>query len=369
MESPQILDVPEPGGRAVRADLGRRLGAYLSAATTDPQLMLPLWTAFSRGEAVAVDRLAAATSAGWVDDALSSGLLVAVDVADGAPWARAVLCVVPVALAGELVWVASDFPWYADEPMAVDGPGAATGTLRALVPHRTYGRILDLGSGSGALGASLAAPGAAFDAVDLNPRAVALTELTAALNGGTAHATVGDLAQSVGVGRYDLVVCNPPFVLGRPRERTMFRDAEDEHAYAGLAHDIAPLLAESGIGCYLTNWVYGPELPDPLDELAGDLGEVVSCDVLVLERAVVTVPEYVRLWTDDEDLAAGWAAGLAARGVTHVGTGAVVVSRTADPDGPGPVALARPYDTPLEELAALVEDWIADPQAARGAPL
>lgn len=349
-----------------RREVGAALGGFLAAATSDPSRMLPLWTAFSRGEPVRASDLARSTEQGLVERLLNLQGLVEVDVEPGELWVRADLCIVPVALAGGMLWVASDFPWWSDEPDCVGGPGAATETLRALVPDRWAATsVLDLGSGSGALGLSFDA--ARLTAVDLNPRATAYTELTAALNGQAVDAVVGDFTDAV-TGPYELVVCNPPFVLGRPDGRTVFRDADDERAHAALAHDILPVLAPGGLGAYLTNWVYGPGLPDPLAALADDLATLPASDVLVLERAQVTAPDYVRVWTDDAALADAWSSGLQDAGVTHVGTGAVVVRRLsdADDDEPAAVTVARPYDPPLEDLAGLVDTWLAAQDAARG---
>lgn len=368
MQRVELLERTERSGRW-RSRLGAVLGVHLRAAMTDPALMLPLWRAFSGGEPVRRAELAAATSAEFVDDALAVGLLTGMDVDGEAPgeWVRATVCVVPVAMAGELIWIASDFPWFEDDPEAVNGPGAATQTLRSLVPPQVVRSVVDLGSGSGALGVAIGAAGdASLVATDLNPRATAFSELTAALNGQSLHTEVGDLTDPV-TGRHDLVVCNPPFVLDRPADRTMFRDAEDSRGYAGLAHDIVPILDEDGLGIYLTNWRYGPDLTHPLTELADDLGALPACDVLVLERAVVTAGDYVRVWTDDDNLAEHWEQTLTASGTTHVGTGAVLLRRLPgdEDDEPTHVSVSTAYDADLEALSGLTAAWLAAQQAAR----
>ncbi len=331
--------------------------------------MLPLWRTFSVGEPVRRAELATAMSTELVHDAFGTGVLVEVDVDGELPgtWVRAAVCIVPVAIAGEMIWVASDFPWFEDDPDAVHGPGAATQTLRGLLPTRSPRTLVDLASGSGALGVAIAcATGADLVAADLNPRAAALSELTAALNGLALEAQVGDLTDAV-TGRHDLIVCNPPFVLDRPADRTMFRDSEDPRGYAGLAHDLVPLLDEDGIGIYLTNWRYGPALPHPLTDLAEDLAALPACDVLVLERAVVTAHDYVRVWTDDDALAGEWEQALLAHRTTHVGTGAVLVRRLPDDedDEATHVSTSTAYDLSLDGLAGLVTGWLAAQQAAR----
>lgn len=368
MQRVEILETTE-FSRGCRHRLGAVLGDDLRAAMSDPARMLPLWRAYSVGEPVRSRELSTVASPGFVDDALRTGLLTTVDVDGEAPgdWVRASVCVIPVAVAGELIWVASDFPWFEEDPEAVHGPGAATQTLRSLIPALAWRSVVDLGSGSGALGVALAGgSGAGLLPVDINPRAAALSELTAALNGMTVRAEVGDLVDAI-TGWHDLVVCNPPFVLDRPVNRTTFRDAADPRAYAGLAHDLVPVLDENGIGAYLTNWRYGPGLPHPLVDLASDLAALPACDVLVLERAVVTAGEYVRLWTEDDELARQWEQTLAGNGTTHVGTGAVLLRRLPDDadDEPAHVAVSTAYDLPLERLGAHVAEWLAAQQAAR----
>lgn len=350
-----------------RSAMGAQLRTALDAATADPARMLPLWRAFSMGEPVREPDLVRAAGDALVDLAVRTELLVPVDSGDGETWLRGSLSIVAVALLGELRWIASDFPWYDDDPLAVSGPGAASSTLLALVPPEARReRVVDIGSGSGALGVALATEGTTLLATDVNPRAAALTELTAALAGVPVTVATGDLTGPVD-GLHDLVVCNPPFVLGRPAGRTVFRDAETPDAHAGLAHDIAALLDEDGIGVYLTNWVYGGELPDPLDALRSELTDVLGSDVLVLERALVPVAEYVAVWTEDDGLAATWTKSLQDAGVDHVGTGAVVLRRLSedDDDEPTRVSVVRAYGQPQSELAGLVGGWLSAQTAAR----
>lgn len=70
-------------------------------------------------------------------------------------------------------------------------------------------RVLDLGCGSGVVGALAARAGAVVTAVDLDPRAVA-----AARTNGVADARQGDLFGPVAGERFDLVAFNPPYFPG-----------------------------------------------------------------------------------------------------------------------------------------------------------
>jgi release factor glutamine methyltransferase len=83
-----------------------------------------------------------------------------------------------------------------------------------LVPGAT---VLDLCTGSGALGVCAALRGAGdVTAVDVSRRAVLTARLNARLNGVEVRAVRGSLFAPVGDRRFDLIVANPPYV---PAER------------------------------------------------------------------------------------------------------------------------------------------------------
>ncbi len=71
------------------------------------------------------------------------------------------------------------------------------------------GRALDLGAGSGYVAIWLAQRGWDVDAVDISPRALALTRRNAALNSVTPRIYASNMFSAVG-GTYDVIACNPP---------------------------------------------------------------------------------------------------------------------------------------------------------------
>lgn len=78
-------------------------------------------------------------------------------------------------------------------------------------------RVLDLGCGSGICALAAAKRGADVTASDINPDAVAATLHNAALNGLEMSALKSDLFEHVG--RFDVVLFNPPYYAGAPETR------------------------------------------------------------------------------------------------------------------------------------------------------
>lgn len=95
-------------------------------------------------------------------------------------------------------------------------PQADTGMLAAMLPSENLdsaSRVLDLCTGTGALGVHAAALGAGcVTAVDISRRALINTRLNAALRRRSVDTRRGDLTAPVRGERFDLVICNPPYV-------------------------------------------------------------------------------------------------------------------------------------------------------------
>jgi release factor glutamine methyltransferase len=94
-------------------------------------------------------------------------------------------------------------------------------------PRLRDGSVLDLCTGSGALGIVAAGAGAArVTAVDASRRAVLAARFNARLNGVRLRALRGDLFEPVAGERFDVIVSNPPYVPGEGAGRAF--DAGDD---------------------------------------------------------------------------------------------------------------------------------------------
>ncbi len=81
------------------------------------------------------------------------------------------------------------------------------------------GRVLDLCTGSGALALAAAKRATSVVAVDINPEAVRCARINALLNNFDDRVEVrhGDLFAPVNGERFDLILCNPPYYEGTPK--------------------------------------------------------------------------------------------------------------------------------------------------------
>jgi len=124
------------------------------------------------------------------------------------------------------------------------------------------GKVIDLGTGSGAL--LLAAldqwPDAWGIGVDRSAAAVAVARENAVRNGILARAAfiVGDWAMAVGT-RFDLVLCNPPYVesgaslppdvAGHEPASALYAGTDGMDDYRRIIPMLPALVADGGIGC------------------------------------------------------------------------------------------------------------------------
>jgi methylase of polypeptide subunit release factors len=200
-------------------------------------------------------------------------------------------------------FVVSMSPYYpqarnSDSPVYI-GPDSLT--LAAALPYRgTFGRVLDLCTGSGIQAILLADIADQVTAVELNPLAARAAQFNAVLNGVADRLAIvqGNLYDAVPDGRYDLIVANPPFL---PVPDGAYHPVCGNGGEDGLAV-IAPLL--DGMPPWLSDdgqaIVYGEGVGDDkgpfVRELLASLASEMEIEVklIVLSRSSVRVALYLK---------------------------------------------------------------------------
>lgn len=244
-------------------------------------------------------------------------------------------------------WMASDLDEAAlGGPLPEDhvlGVGGASLTLAGLQLTSPASRALDLGTGCGiqALRARRQAP--RVIATDVSERALAFTRLNAALNGADGIETrIGDMFEPVRGELFDRIVSNPPFVI-TPRTAGVpayeYRDAGrvGDGLVAEFVAGVGTHLAPGGTAQLLGNW-------ETRDGVAGldrvrewVEGSPVPLDAWVVEREDLDPIAYAELWIRDggttpgmarfDELLGAWLDDFAARGVTAIGFGYILLRR------------------------------------------
>ncbi|MFF1572947.1 methyltransferase [Leifsonia sp. NPDC058292] len=306
---------------------------------------------FVLGRSVAVPALAAALPALGVNGAVALGLVrVAGTTAEPAVDLRPYSFVDAIG-AGEW-WIVSDLGELAlGHALPVDhvlGVGGASLTLSGLMLQTPVDRALDLGTGCGIQAMHASRHARHVVATDISERALQLAALNAELNGiGNIELRLGSLFEPVAGERFDHIVSNPPFVItprgdGVPeyeyRDGGLVGDALVEAVVRSAGEHLAP----GGVAQLLANWEY-TATRDGLARVGDWLdASELPLDAWVIERDQQDAAEYAETWIRDGGTRPGtpefdalydaWLSDFAARGVTAVGFGYVLLRRPATGD-------------------------------------
>jgi methylase of polypeptide subunit release factors len=274
---------------------------------------------------------------------------------------------------GDAWWVLSDLPAAArpGRPLPADhvlGVGAASTTLAGAAVRRPVDRALDLGTGCGVQALHLSTHARRVTATDLSDRALRFAATTAALNELDWELLRGDLAAPVAGRRFDLVVSNPPFVVGPGVTTHTYRDSgrAGDAVCAELVAAAPGLLAEGGTMQFLANWAHVAG-EDWGDRVAGWVAGT-GLDAWVIQREVADPMAYVNLWladaaeAGDPERRAAWLDWFDAHRVEAVGFGLISLRRGGHDD---PVVrvedLRQQPEQPLGEQVARWfdrQDWL-----------
>lgn len=268
-------------------------------------------------------------------------------------------------------WLLADLPARPGQALPADhvlGVGGASTTLANSTIRRRAGSALDIGTGCGIQALHLSTHAQTVVATDVSPRALTFAATNAALNGLTWELLERDLFEGVPDRSFDLVVSNPPFVVGPGQLTHAYRDSgRAGDAVCSELAAIAPrLLKPDGMIQYLANWLYVTD-GDWEDRVAGWFAGT-GMDVWAIQREVQDPLDYVRLWINDASekhdplRAAHWLDWFDANKVSAVGFG-LITARNSGRDDPTVVCedLRQQVEGPMGELVAQWfdrRDWL-----------
>jgi methylase of polypeptide subunit release factors len=224
-------------------------------------------------------------------DALERTKLTRIDADTVEPLAR-IAPVGPILLASDRLSTdpTSDPPDY----VSTYSPTARLCDL--LTPRPWVARALDVGTGNGVQALLAAGHSEHVVATDVNPRALAFTELNAALSGiDNVETRRGSLFEPVAGERFDLIVCNPPFVVS-PERRWTYRDGwlEGDELSAQVVRETAEHLADGGFATILASWL-GPGSDAP-DDRVWDWVQGIGCDAWILPVDEASPRDHAERW-------------------------------------------------------------------------
>jgi methylase of polypeptide subunit release factors len=215
-----------------------------------------------------------------------------------------------------------------------------TAWLTALTPRRRVASAVDIGTGNGAHALLVARHSDRVIATDLNARALAYTEINAALNGfDNIETRLGSLFEPVAGERFDLITCNAPFVVS-PESRWQYRDSgmPADRLSELLVQQAAAALAVDGYASLLVSWVAESE-EEPDDRVHAWI-KGSGCDAWVLGLSGADPLDHAFSWNnhlvdDQEALGAAlddWTAYFRSIGVGWITEGAVLLHRREGSD-------------------------------------
>ncbi|MFB7891958.1 methyltransferase [Microbacterium sp. NPDC056044] len=247
-------------------------------------------------------------------------------------------------------WIASDLDEAAlGGPLPEDhvlGVGGASLTLAGLQLPTPAERALDIGAGCGIQALRARAHVAEVVATDISRRALSFTRLNALLNGiDGIEVRLGSLFEPVAGEQFDRVVSNPPFVI-TPRVADVpayeYRDGGmvGDDVVAAFVTGVGAHLTPGGIAQLLGNWETRDGVPG-LERVRGWVeSSPVALDAWVVERESLDPLSYAELWVRDGGTLPGtpgfarlvdaWLDDFAARAVTEVGFGYLLLRRPAE---------------------------------------
>ncbi|MGI9236635.1 MAG: methyltransferase [Woeseiaceae bacterium] len=277
-------------GRARPPDAGEKVQMFDdSMVITTPNILIRL---FLLGSTIDEATVREFLPAPVVTFCVESRLL---EIAEGHVWAAVVI--VPI---DDLLFVSDAFRILGTDKAAEFVLPASTHSanfLRLLTMRTSVDSTLDLGCGCGMHALFAARHSKKVIATDISEAAVRYTKFNALLNNiGNIECRQGSLFQPVENLQFDLIVSNPPFVIG-PSETFVYRDNNLElDEFCALVVGEAPTyLADGGHLQMLCEWV--EQEGQPWEERVS--GWIQGCDAWILHSSRVSPVDYVEQRSGD----------------------------------------------------------------------
>jgi SAM-dependent methyltransferase len=221
------------------------------------------------------------------------------------------------------------------EPDHVLGSNAPALTLDSMTVRKRVRRTLDLGCGGGVQSLLAARHSAQVVAVDKNPRAINFARWNARLNGvSNVECREGDLFAPVTGERFDLIVCNPPYVIS-PESRYIFQDSgrPGDAMCEEVVRRVPDYLEHGGYATILCNWALreGEDWQVPLRRWVESRG----ADAWLLLSDTQDPLTYAAVWnrardpSEYGDAIDRWLEYYREAGIRSIAMGAVVLRRRA----------------------------------------
>jgi methylase of polypeptide subunit release factors len=238
---------------------------------------------------------------------------------------------------GKVLLASDGFSRDGDDP--ADYVATYTPTARvldSLTPRPRVDRAVDVGTGSGIHALLAAQHSRHVIATDVNPRAIAYTELNAALNGlRNVECRQGSLFDPVAGEKFDLITCNAPYVVS-PERRWVYRDSEfsEDEVSERVIVAAAEHLNEGGYAAMLVSWLAFDE--NNPDERVLAWAEASGCESWILSTLNSDPLTHAAEWNSHlvgEALGEAldeWSQYFDSLGVQLVSEGAVVLHKRPD---------------------------------------
>jgi SAM-dependent methyltransferase len=254
----------------------------------------------------------------------------------------------------------------------VMGVANSSDLLASLTVRQPVERALDIGCGSGIQAVLAARHAKQVIACDVNPRALNFTAFNAALNGAdNVECRAGSFFEPVKGESFDLVVCNPPFVIS-PENAITFRDGGmvGDDVSRHVVREAAAHLREGGLAFVMISWGIGDHArwPDRLRPWVADL----PCDIWLLHHSSDAALLYAAAWnwpleSRPPEYATAidrWTGYLDELGFASVGYGAAILRKRSDTTNWVRFDDLRGQSEPAsgEQIAQLIanQDYLAD---------